>query len=203
MNTRDPHDIISETEVCTHGHLARSCEACSLKRELHEVTARSEFADELLERVMIRGGAGTWTESEMRDWCCDYKDHRLGFSPAWIKTQGHAICRHRTEREDCGPVLDVEKRLRAELHETRGERDEARTANAVLLDNDGIALEVVRLHALLAAATEHERGLREALGEVMSWINNWGPVFTDEEEWDETAAMVTAALAAGAEGEKA
>ena len=120
---------LADTEVCTHGHLARSCEVCSLETEL----------------------AG----------------------------------------------------VRAELHEARGERDEARTANAVLLDNDGIALEVVRLHALLAAATERERGLREALGEVMSWINNWGPVFTDEEEWDETAAMVTAALAAGAEGEKA
>lgn len=67
----------------------------ALRQQRDEAKSRSDFADELLKRVVIQGGAGKWTESEMRDWCCDYKDHRLGYPPKWIREQGHKNCAHR------------------------------------------------------------------------------------------------------------
>ena len=37
--------------------------------------------------------------------------------------------------------------------------------------------------------------LYEALDEVMSWISNWSPSFTDDDEWPETRNRAVAALA--------
>jgi hypothetical protein len=36
--------------------------------------------------------------------------------------------------------------------------------------------------------------LRLALNEVMEWINNWNPSFTEDEEWSNTRNRVKAAL---------
>ena len=36
--------------------------------------------------------------------------------------------------------------------------------------------------------------LREALEEVMSWIKNWSPDFTEDDEWKATAEKASAAL---------
>ena len=39
-----------------------------------------------------------------------------------------------------------------------------------------------------------EEQLREALTEVMEWLSNWNPEFTDDPEWDDTKAKVDEAL---------
>lgn len=36
--------------------------------------------------------------------------------------------------------------------------------------------------------------LEDALNEVMLWINNWSPSFTDDDEWEETLEKVNHAL---------
>ena len=36
--------------------------------------------------------------------------------------------------------------------------------------------------------------LREALEEVMTWIDNWDPVFCEDDEWDDTKNKVSAAI---------
>lgn len=44
---------------------------------------------------------------------------------------------------------------------------------------------------LIAAAPD----LYKALEDVMDWITNWSPPFTDDDEWPDTKARVDAALA--------
>ena len=53
---------------------------------------------------------------------------------------------------------------------------------------------------LIAAAPE----LLEALVQVMKWIRNWSPEFTEDEEWgeDETAALAAIAKAKGQPAEQ-
>lgn len=41
---------------------------------------------------------------------------------------------------------------------------------------------------------KENRLLKEALREVMSWINNWDPEFTDDPEWEETEIKARSAL---------
>ena len=48
-----------------------------------------------------------------------------------------------------------------------------------------------RIAQLFTAAPE----LLDALDEVMTWIRNWNPRFTDDEEWSETQAKVDGAIA--------
>ena len=44
------------------------------------------------------------------------------------------------------------------------------------------------------AVNAHDE-LVEALKEVMDWIDNWDPNFTQDDEWPDTAALVKAILA--------
>lgn len=39
-----------------------------------------------------------------------------------------------------------------------------------------------------------EEKLRIALEEVMLWIHNWSPVFTEDDEWNDTLDLVQEAL---------
>jgi Xaa-Pro aminopeptidase len=41
---------------------------------------------------------------------------------------------------------------------------------------------------------ERAEQLEAALREVMEWVRNWSPNFTDDDEWPETKAKVEAAL---------
>ncbi len=41
---------------------------------------------------------------------------------------------------------------------------------------------------------DHERQLHDALCEVMDWIDNWGPSFTEDPEWSETEKKALNAL---------
>ncbi len=43
-------------------------------------------------------------------------------------------------------------------------------------------------------ASEHNVQLCEALRLALSWIDNWSPSFTDEEEWDEDSKSIRATL---------
>ena len=45
-------------------------------------------------------------------------------------------------------------------------------------------------------AEAHAERLAGALEEVMSWIDNWGPLFTQDSEWPETESTAKAALSA-------
>ena len=56
----------------------------------------------------------------------------------------------------------------------------------VILDNARLE-EIERLRADNAK-------LREALEEVMTWIDNWDPVFCEDDEWDDTKNKVSAAI---------
>jgi hypothetical protein len=56
----------------------------------------------------------------------------------------------------------------------------------------------VRANALLIAAAPD---LLEALNRVMSWIDNWSPEFTNDEEWPQDRDAARAAIAK-ATGEK-
>lgn len=61
------------------------------------LTASTEslgVARDLLGRVVVHRGAGDWTEDQMRDWCCEYKDFMQGAPAAWIR-KPHDRCRHR------------------------------------------------------------------------------------------------------------
>jgi len=46
---------------------------------------------------------------------------------------------------------------------------------------------------------DENKHLREALGVVMSWIDNWSPDFTEDSEWPATDAIARAAIHPGAE----
>ena len=49
------------------------------------------------------------------------------------------------------------------------------------------------MHALADLAAERER-LKAALGDVMEWIDNWSPPFTQDGEWAETELKARKAL---------
>lgn len=53
------------------------------------------------------------------------------------------------------------------------------------------------LAAWARRTTPRERALQDALEEVMSWISNWDPNFSYDEEWTDTKARVEAALLLG------
>jgi len=42
--------------------------------------------------------------------------------------------------------------------------------------------------------TDLERQLHDALTEVMDWIENWSPNFTEDDDWPDTEQKVTDAL---------
>lgn len=72
-----------------------SCSACNAAAKRIEVLEENDaVARDLLKRVVIRHGAGEWTEEQMRDWCCEYKDFMQGAPAAWIR-KPHDKCRHR------------------------------------------------------------------------------------------------------------
>ena len=49
----------------------------------------------------------------------------------------------------------------------------------------------------MAERGEGFEGLRDALNEVMTWIRNWSPSFTEDNEWAETKDKVEKALQHG------
>lgn len=62
------------------------------------------------------------------------------------------------------------------------------------LDNMAKLLQEQQKDTLLVISQRDN--LKEALEEVMSWIENWSPRFTDDEEWSDTEEKVRYALAA-------
>ncbi len=48
-----------------------------LKRELATYLDKLELATDLLERVIIKNGAGSWTDEERDAWASDYKDFTI------------------------------------------------------------------------------------------------------------------------------
>lgn len=51
--------------------------------------------------------------------------------------------------------------------------------------------------AEVKAAFSELLALRYALAEVMEWVANWSPDFTDDPEWPDTAAKVKTAMNGG------
>lgn len=85
------------------------------------------------------------------------------------------------DRCDCKIVYDHDDRI-------------AEGLTALGLDKAPALCETCRA-APSPAATE----VVEALKEVMEWIDNWSPPFTDDDEWPATQAKVFAALRSAGE----
>ena len=62
------------------------------------------------------------------------------------------------------------------------------------MPNLPIPKELEDARAELAALTSELARMREALGELMGWIDGWEPRFLDDETWPETETKVRAAL---------
>lgn len=104
-----------------------------LRAEVEKEKQRAAFGDELLKRVVIHGGSGSWTHREMFDWCCDYGDHENGYPADFIQKQGHKNCQHRRRQESSDAKVP-------DLHLTLRENDELRARVAELekyLDDRG------------------------------------------------------------------
>jgi len=54
--------------------------------------------------------------------------------------------------------------------------------------------EIASLRFIIKRMEVEKHNLREALKDVMSWVNSWHPHFTKDEEWADTASKVDAAL---------
>ena len=54
--------------------------------------------------------------------------------------------------------------------------------------------QISNLGSKLEASEKDNAVLREALEEVMSWINNWSTPFTEDDEWETTEKIVSKAL---------
>lgn len=59
--------------------------------------------------------------------------------------------------------------------------------------NDASFIALANPTSILSLIARYQQ-MEEALTEVMLWINNWSPDFTDDPEWQDTHAKVTAAL---------
>lgn len=76
-------------------------------------------------------------------------------------------------------------------------------AQAVMLDErarqvswDDVFAERDAQRAEIERLTKERDRMREALKEVMEWIDNWSPSFVYDDEWRATKARVDAALSA-------
>ena len=63
-----------------------------------------------------------------------------------------------------------------------------------------IAAYLLKAKDALLSTSASERGLREALSEVMEWIAGWDPSFTEDDDWPATLTKVRAALSPKGEG---
>lgn len=117
---------------------------------LPKLRARLEYAEELLDRVQVKGGSGDWDESELLDWCCDYKDFKNGWPPDRIRRHSaHKNCGHRRVAPPGTPrVLDNDQALRTEVERLRTRLDELASA-----DGEHVRYED---HAAALAAKEEE-----------------------------------------------
>jgi len=57
-----------------------------------------------------------------------------------------------------------------------------------------IVVVIDALTAQLAALTAERDRMREALAELMGWVDGWEPDFTDDDAWPETEKNVRAEL---------
>lgn len=96
---------------------------------------RLDLGVDLLRRVQIHGGAGTWTQGEMRDWCCDYASFINGSGASWVSRTGHTACEHRREYDQ---IVDAAEWTHANcksaqfVEERTKERDDARALLGLL-----------------------------------------------------------------------
>jgi len=93
--------------------------------------------------------------------------------------------------------------------ETKGQGKGKRTVAYVMDEKSGYTLATIggpevneAVNRLLARTSAENAApeLLEALKEVMSWVENWDPEFTEDDEWEGTYARYRAAIAR-AEGE--
>ena len=106
------------------------------ERERDEHKANEEFAREMLDRVVIQGGAESWTTREMRDWCCDYKDFKNGYPVSFIRAHAdHANCGHREcDGQDEPADRWVHRKIERERDEARAIRREVMLRLQTLID---------------------------------------------------------------------
>ena len=83
--------------------------------------------------------------------------------------------------------------LRVKYDDLEKERDALQAENAVMLAALRRINSSITPPKEIVLQAENEK-LREALTEVMVWINEWEPAFIQDEEWRETKRMVRAAL---------
>ena len=77
---------------------------CRSNSRAEAAEARVAIAEDLLRRVVIHGGSGSWTWREMYDWCCDYKDWSNGGGRE-SRDRPHDNCGHRSRSgTDCGAI---------------------------------------------------------------------------------------------------
>ena len=113
------------------------------ERERDEHKANEEFAREMLDRVVIQGGAESWTTREMRDWCCDCKDFKNGYPVSFIRAHAdHANCGHR-ERDGQDEPADrwVHRKIERERDEARAKANRWDLLDS-LLQREGASVEI-------------------------------------------------------------
>lgn len=81
--------------------------------------------------------------------------------------------------------------LRAEVEAWRELSDHVRVGACKAIWPDRYVDERIRD---VAAALKRAERLADALREVMLWIENWSPPFTEDDEWPDTEAKAQAAL---------
>lgn len=116
--------------------------------ERDEALGRAGFGLELLDRAVLQGGCESWDESQLRDWCCDYKDFKNGLGPDWIRAHAdHENCTHRHTAPP-GTPLTLDYKARAEAAERERDRylERAVSAEASVKENE-------RLRAALRRVT--------------------------------------------------
>src|SRR5690606_41883115 len=83
------------------------------------------------------------------------------------------------------------ERLRAEVSELRAAR--IAYASEFPEAKDG-GPDTGNIHTNIRSLKARAERLAEALREVMLWIENWSPPFTEDDEWPDTEAKAQAAL---------
>ena len=130
---RDVLRCLAETKEALEAARSRAERA---ERERDEHKANEEFAREMLDRVVIQGGAESWTTREMRDWCCDCKDFKNGYPVSFIRAHAdHANCGHREcDGQDEPADRWVHRKIERERDEARAIRREVMLRLQTLID---------------------------------------------------------------------
>ena len=137
---RDVLRCLAETKEALEAARSRAERA---ERERDEHKANEEFAREMLDRVVIQGGAESWTTREMRDWCCDCKDFKNGYPVSFIRAHAdHANCGHR-ERDGQDEPADrwVHRKIERERDEARAKANRWDLLDS-LLQREGASVEI-------------------------------------------------------------